>query len=183
VKCITGARYTMKATLLVQSHPDVSASNPTSVTFVQDRGQEVEIVQDPISGTIERRWRPAATDGTQATMDLNDPSTQVHFKCSAKGFPDGGLRLVGSDERFSPRGYVETVDSLTLKYPASVEISRRDRIYNIRDAKSGDTIWKEDNGNPTVFEVIGFDHITDPFGKVIEHSALIHRAQVQDDLT
>lgn len=185
MKCITGARYTMTATLLSQSHPDVADGTNGSVVINKPNQdgtyRQMEIVQDPISGAIERRWVYASKDGTLSSADQNDPDNRVNFPCFAKGFIDGGLRLVGTDERWSSRGYIETVDSVTLKFPASVYISARDRVTNIRNTRNGKILWVEENGRPTVFEVGGVTPVTDVFGNHIENNALLRRANQQGE--
>lgn len=191
MKCVTGARYTMLATLMIQASLDLTDGDPgdddTDNSIVQTQVRDgvtyvLEIRQDPDSGSIERQWVVATNpSGTEALPDLTPNTTddQVSFPCSVKGFVDGGLRVVGTTERWSSRGHIEHVDSVTMKFPPFVNLSARDRVTNIRDKRSGKTIWTEDDGTPTVFEVTGTVPITDMFGKVIEYSTLLNRAEVQ----
>lgn len=185
MRCLTGARYTMTAAKLIQSRPDVVDGQDGSVVLPSGEGH-YEIVQDPDSGAIERVWRPASTSNTlpgSDDIDANDNSGIYTFQCSARGFTDGGIRVAGTTERWSTRGYVDTVDRLTLKFPPNVYLSRRDRITLIRDKASRKVIWKEDDGYPTVYEVDGVTPVIDMYGTVIENSALLTRAEVQGDLS
>lgn len=179
MKCITGARYTMLATVMVQS---IAGQSGTVTTFERNGLEtEREFYQDPDSGAIEREWVEAPESGLIIDTETPEYNT-LSFKCSARGFADGGLRVVGTAERFSSRGYIETVDYVTLKFPPNIDLSNRDRITKIRDARSQEILWKEEDGRPTVFEVSGVTPIFDPFGKKIENSALLSRAEVQGDI-
>ena len=168
--------------------PDVVDADPnnntTSVTQTQIRDGVtfvLEVKQDPDSGAIERHWVPLVITGNTGGGDTTplDTSDQYSFPCSVRGFSDGGLRVVGTTERWSSRGYIEHVDSVTMKFPPGVHLSERDRVTNVRDQKSGKILWTEENGKPTVFEVTGSVPIIDMFGGVIEQSALLNRAEVQ----
>ncbi len=73
-----------------------------------------------------------------------------------------------------------------VKYSSSVIISRRDRLTNIRTAKTGDVVWIEEELGPvsgefkaTVFNVSSIVPIMDPFGRHVENMALLERADVQ----
>jgi hypothetical protein len=131
--------------------------------------------QNPITYEIERVWVPVDSD--DATPDL-----QVYtFPLVARAIIDGGIRVAGTTERFLPSGVIESADYVRIQFPASVELSKRDRVYNIKN-RDGIVLWKEEeyNGRPTVFEVLGVSPVTDPFGKLVEQHALLQRAEVQD---
>lgn len=185
MKCLTAGRYTMEATLLIQGHTDVVDDTEDSFTTIQWRNgvpYVLEIRQNPDSGAIERHWVVATNieTGVGPDDDNNPESGAVVFPCSVRGFTDGGLRVVGTTERYSSRGYIQTIDTVTMKFPANMILSDRDRVTNIRDRGSKKVLWVEENGKPTVFEVTGVSPIFGPFGEVIEHSTLLNRAQVQE---
>lgn len=185
MKCLTGGRYTMEATLMIQGFPSTPDDTGDSLTTVQVRDgvtYVLEIRQNPDSGAIERHWVVASNVGGTVGPDgdANSETGDVIFPCSVRGFTDGGLRVVGTTERYSSRGYIQTIDTVTMKFPANVILSDRDRVTNIRDKSSKKILWLEENGKPTVFEVTGVSPIFGPFGEVIEHSTLLNRAQVQD---
>lgn len=186
MNCLTSARYTMVATLMILGRPDVvdgsTTDDGTSLVTTQVRNgitYVLELVQDPDSGAFERHWVPATNLGTDGVVSADDATT-VTFPCSARGFTDGGLRVVGTTERWSSRGYIQTIDTIQLKFPANFILGDRDRITNIMDKRTGKVLWLEENGQPSVFEATGTTPIIDMFGVVVENSALLNRAQVQE---
>jgi len=163
MRCLTGARFNLLATVLSQGSYGTAT---TATTFV---GR-----QNPVTLEIERDW-DTDTDKVLAGVQ------EVHFPLIARGIVDGGIRVVGTTERINPDGVFTSEDYVRIQYPASIEISKRDRVYNIRDPKTGVAIWKEEefDGEPTVFEVLGVTPILDPFGQHVENQALLQRAEVQ----
>lgn len=167
VVCLTSARFNMKADILRQ---DRTVPNPP------DPEGEWVYKQDPDSGEILRSWQSGSqVDNPNTTTDEGLES----FRCEARGIIDGGIRVAGTTERFN--AVYENIDYVRISFPASVKISKRDRITNIRDGK-GNVIWKEEEyptSPPSVFNVMGVTPIVDPFGRHIESQALLERAQVQ----
>lgn len=165
VVCLTSARFNMKADILRQGvlvDPNPSDAEP---------GEWV-VVQDPDSGEIERKWQPN-TDPDPETPGNEDLET---FSCMARGILEGGIRVSGTTERLSE--LYEAVDYVKIWFSPRVKISRRDRITNIRNSKG--IIWmEEETGKPTVFNVTGVIPIVDPWGKHIESTALLERAETQ----
>lgn len=174
----------MRATLLILGRPDKVDDVDDSFVNTQIRNgipYVLEIVQDPDSGAIERKWVVASSVGGTIMPDSDlDQNPALSFPCSARGFTDGGLRVVGTTERWSSRGTIQNIDTITLKYPKNMILSDRDRITNLRDKSSNKVLWLQENGKPSVFEVSGTTPIFDPFGNHIENSALMNIAQVQD---
>jgi len=175
----------MVATLMILGRPDVvdgsTTAAGTSLVTTQVRNgitYVLELVQDPDSGAFERHWVLATNLGADGIVS-GDDATSVVFPCRAKGFTDGGMRSVGTTERWSTRGFVQTIDTIQLKFPANFILGDRDRITNIKDKRTGRVLWTEENGAASVFEATGTTPIIDPFGNVIENSALLNRAQVQ----
>ena len=142
-----------------------------------------EYQQDPDSGALVRVWVVDIDNVVEVAPDYGDTGYIVgrRFNCLARGFVDGGIRVAGTTERFSGRGYVDTVDYINLKFPADVVLTRRDRVTDIRN-RDNIVLWKEEefDNKSTVFEVNGVTPIVDPWGKHIENSALLQRAEVQD---
>lgn len=171
--CLTSARFTMKATVLRQNF--ATASSPIDI------GAYYDVKQDPISGAIIRNW-------TSSDPDIL-PAVQEDIVCMVEGIVDGGIRVAGTTERFTP--IYENVDWARMTFPKSVTISKRDRITNIRNAQTDELIWKEEEvatynsstkaytAPATVFEVLGVTPITDPTGRATEYIALLQRAETQ----
>ncbi|WXW92546.1 head-to-tail stopper [Streptomyces phage Enygma] len=162
MSCLIGSRFNMRATVLRQS-----GTNPQ-----ENPGGHWETVQDPDSGAIERVWVPdedSTTPGSQ-TLVIN---------CMVRGVTNGGIRAAGTTQRFSE--IYENVDWAIIQFPASVVLSKYDRVTNISNSK-GQLIWREEEINQapaTVFQVMGSTPVIDPFGNHIENTALLQRAQVQ----
>jgi len=163
MRCLTSARFNLVATLLSQGE---YGSAITSTSFV---GR-----QNPVTLEIDRDWTPDTDKVTAGTQ-------QIDFPLIARGIVDGGIRVVGTTERINPDGAFVSEDYVRIQYPTNIEISKRDRIYNIRNPKTGVAIWKEEefDGEPTVFEVLGVTPILDPLGQHVENQALLQRAEVQ----
>lgn len=164
--CLRSARFNMRATLLR------TATNPTP----GETAWHWEWVQDPESGTpIQVR---VEDDVTTPDVDEALAGTQ-QFDVMARGVIDGGIRVAGTTETFD-EVYTAT-DWVKITYPASVKITRRDKVTNIRHYDGGPIIWvEEENDNaPTIFNVKGITPVVDLFGKHVENFALLERAEVQ----
>lgn len=174
VVCLTSARFNMKADILRASGP---VFNPDPADPDDEEKGTWTSVQDPDSGEIIRKWVPAG-DNPDTPGEVED-NVLDSFKCVARGIVDGGIRVAGTTERFSE--VYEGVDYVKIWFPAKVEISRRDRITNIR-TKGGQILWREEeraDRAPTVFSVVGVTPIIDPFGKHVENTALLERVEAQ----
>ena len=119
---------------------------------------DVSTAQDDF-GTIERTW-----------------SVDRTINCDARGIIGGGIRVVGSTEEFK-RDYEDTEWVKMKVAPSEVEsgtmITKRFRISNIRRSDDGVVVWKDDAGNPVVFDVMGVTPYIDPFGNVTEYELLL----------
>lgn len=166
VVCLTSARFNMKADILRQNITTPNPPDPEG-TWVYKQDE---------SGEIIRVWQPGSDN---PETPENEAEGLESFRCEARGIIDGGIRVAGTTERWSD--VYENVDYVKISFPASVKISKRDRITNIRDPK-GNIIWKEEeqpSAPPTVFNVMGVTPIVDPFGRHIESQALLERAERQ----
>lgn len=170
VVCLTSARFNMKADILRQI---------TGESEEIDETGEWVFIQDPDSGEIIRKWQPKnpLPDDPGTTGDESEPLES--FSLAARSIIDGGIRVQGNTENWNPE--YEKVGYLRIWFPASVRLSERDRVTNVRD-KKGNVIWKErqiPGLPPTVYEVTGITEIVDPFGRHIESMALLQRAERQ----
>lgn len=108
------------------------------------------------SGEIQRSWVTKDTD----------------VSCIARGISGGGIRVVGSTERWGDR--YEDVEY--VKIQTNYNLSKRDRITNIRTS-NGSLAW-EDDGIAMVFDVVGSTPVVGPFGELIEYDVLVTKAEV-----
>lgn len=175
MRCLTSARFNMSALLMVPgTAPDADPNTGTP------NGQ-YEYQQDPDSGALVRVWVPATDEIPESQAAVEEGLMEGRrFKCMARGFTDGGIRVAGTTERWSSRGTIDTVDFITIKFPKNVILTRRDRVTDIRNSEA-ELLWKEEefDNSATIFEVNGVTPIVDPWGKHIENSALLQRAEVQ----
>lgn len=109
------------------------------------------------SGEIHRSWATKDTD----------------VACIARGISGGGIRVVGSTERWGDRH--EDVEY--VKVQTKYNLSKRDRVTNIRSGNNR-LAW-EDNGEPIVFDVVGSTPVIGPFGDLVEYDVLLTRAEIQ----
>jgi hypothetical protein len=117
------------------------------------------------AGQITREW------------DYDNPSEVIsNYTRSILG---GGIRVVGSTEDWDD----EYMDINWAKLRTSTLVSKRHRITNIRDAITGETLWKQidNDGNESaiIFDVQGIQPVIDGFGSVVEYDVLLRG--VQDD--
>lgn len=174
--CLTGARFSMEATLLHQNDP----YDGTGI----DLGQYGEWVksQDPLTGEIVRVWKPY---DDPATPSVNEDTLGIGtIPCIARGIVDGGIRVAGTTERFGDM--YENIDFVKMWVPANVIISKRDRVTNIKDA-SGRVRWLDeefvdprttDTPKATVFNVNGVTPLFNAFNDMTEQFVLLERASV-----
>ena len=170
VVCLTSARFNMKADILRQTNGTTTPSADGNWTDNQD----------PITGEIIRVWVPVGDDPTTGTNEGVNAGT---FACQARGIIDGGIRVAGTTERWG-QTYVD-IDYCRIEYPASVILTKRDRVTNIRN-RQGQILWVEEElgftnnaFKATVFNVLGVTPVIDPFGKHTSNVAMLERAEVQ----
>lgn len=172
VLCLTSIRFNMKADILRQGYqagPDFDNTDTVGEWVHQ---------QDPDSGEVLRKWQLNTLDDP-STPNVNEAAILESFNCIARGIVGSGVRGLGTIEHFGTM--YQNLDYVKMTFPASVSISKRDRITNIRDRR-GSVIWKEEeqpDQPPTVFNVMGVIPIPDPFGNLIESYCLLERAEHQ----
>lgn len=128
--------------------------------------------QDPDSGAFISSSAPGSVGTTYATEVVRD------VPLFAEAVLDGGIRVAGTTERFSD--IYEAADWVKAVFPKTANITRRDRVVNIR-SKDGTVLWTENEvpGNPpTEFNVQGVAPVIF-MGKLVEYDVLLERAQVQ----
>lgn len=176
ISCLTGARFTMTATLLHQDSDYVPT--PGGGIDPSEYGEWVKS-QNPLTNEIIRVWVPFPDDPN--TPDVDEHVTFGTIKCLARGIVDGGIRVAGTTERFGDT--YENIDFAKLWVPPTVRITKRDRVTNIAD-KSGHIRWLDEefadiNEVPraTVFNVNGVTPLFNAFNVMTEQFVLLERAE------
>lgn len=169
-KCITGAKFTMRATLLRQS-PDYQGE--TDPNF---EGEWVDS-QDPLTGEIVRVWQPHILIPDDPDTVEYDPTVQS-MPCVARGYSTSNRytsnRVFGDDYK--------NIDTVRMWVPGNLAITKNDRITNIRDTK-GRILWIEDFGSPpkaVTFNVSGIVPQLGPFNRYIETFLILERVEVAE---
>jgi hypothetical protein len=159
----------MTATVLTQGGLIVDDTDPDGTVV-----GHYENKQDPETGEIIRVW--VVEDADPDALGVQEKKV----RCIVRGILDGGIRVAGTTERFNPQGILESVDFVKMQFPSSVTISKRDRVTNISN-RHGIIIWREEESDnaPTIFDVQGVTPVVDPFGNLIEWSALLQRSEAQ----
>lgn len=160
--CLTNTLYTMQADVMHAVNAPGEDSGGGS--WVQN--------QDPISGELIETWVPDNPDTTET-------ETADTIPCEARPVVGGGIRMSGSTESFG-ENYVNT-DIIKMKVPKWVKISSRDRITNVRDARTQEIIWKdeeyESGTRATVFNISGVIPSITPLVGHVENILLLEKAE------
>lgn len=171
MRCLTSGRFSMEATVLRQGVQVDLPSDASDGTYVDE--------QDPISGDIIRVWQPTVKDDPTTPQD---EVKQNAIPCIVRGVVDGGIRVAGTTERFGAD--FESVDYARMWFPAGYVLSKRDRITQIRDGRTGQIFWVEEELKTqdnkyvaTIFNVNGVTPLFDAFNQHIENVALLERAE------
>lgn len=168
VRCITGAKFTMQATLLRQT-PDWEPDAPDP-NFV---GEWVDS-QDPLTGEIVRVWEPNV-------IVVDDPDTPrdeasgIDIPCVARGYSTSNRftsnRVFGDDYK--------NIDVIRMWVPAWLQVTKSDRITNIRD-NTGHVLWVNDYGpvpQAVTFNVSGVVPQLGPFNRHTETFLILERVE------
>lgn len=135
--------------------------------------------QDPLTGDIVRKWIPYPDDPSTPGRDES-----VHFgtiPCLARGVVDGGIRVAGNTEWFGSE--YENMEFVKMWTPPKVKLTKRDRVTNIRNKKTDQILWVDEERvdgsyQATVFNVNGVTPLFDAFNKHVENFVLLERAEV-----
>jgi len=169
VRCLTGAKFTMQATLLRKT-PDYEGIEDPNFN-----GEWVDS-QDPLTGEIVRVWEPAEEIPDDPDTPEYDPSMQT-IPCVARGYSTSNRFT--STQVFSDT--YKNVDVVRMWVPVWTNVTKSDRITNIRDT-SGHVLWVEDffQGSPqaAVFNVVGVTPQLGPFNKHTETFLILERSEV-----
>lgn len=148
-------------------------SAPGDTVNLEEEGNW-EYKQDPISGEIISVWVPLVNSGTDTTV--------VKVPCMVRSIVDGGIRVAGTTERFGKE--YENVDFATMDFGPKFVLTKRDRVTNVRDGRTGTIIWREEELDKvdaeyraTVFNVNGVQPVIDHNGKLVAQHALLSRAR------
>jgi len=185
IQCLTAGRMTMTATLLHQTEVGGGVIDGDI-----DDGQYGDWVrsQDPLTNEIVRVWQPKPpVNPYDPYSGLPDTGIVVapSIPCIARGIVDGGIRVAGTTERFGDT--YENIDYVKMWVPASVKISKRDRVTNIKDPR-GHIMWvDEEFSDPrtdetpraTVFDVNGVTPLFNAFNRMTEQFVLLQRSSVR----
>ena len=170
--CLLSTRFGMTAEVL-----RMGAAGDTELD-VNDNGQWKE-QQDDITGEIIRVWVPVTTENG------SEPPKRFIIDCEVRGIVDGGIRVAGTTERFGKE--YENTDFAKMTFGPKIILTKRDRITNIRNKRTGEIIWKEEeldkvgaDYRATVFNVNGVTPQPDPFQRVVSQFALLSRAPIQN---
>lgn len=187
IQCLTAGRMTMSATLLHQGE----VSGPIEGDIDEELYGDWVRSQDPLTHEIVRIWVPhveEAYPGYNTETKTDEPVVRNRtIQCIARGIVDGGIRVAGTTERFGDS--YENIDFVKMWVPASVKISKRDRITNIRDPR-GHVMWlDEEYSDPavdptpraTVFDVNGVTPLFNAFNRITEQFVLLQRSTVRGD--
>lgn len=162
MRCLTSAKYTMRATV----------ARAGGATNDEDSGSWVT-VQDPDSGAFIRVWK---SDTDPGTVVIEGEET---FPCMVRGIISGGIRVAGSTQRISD--IYENIEWATLQFGTNTVLRKNDRVTKIT-GRDGTVIWREEEiqgGPATTFLVMGVTPFVSPMGRHTENYALIKRAEVQ----
>ena len=135
--------------------------------------------QDEDSGDIIRVWVEGTPDDPN-TPTVDETTGREVFPCLARNVRSDGMRVNATTEDWGE--IIGTSDYVNIWFPATVTLTRRDRVTNIRHYKTSQVFWMEeefDTPKATTFDVIGIEPIFDAFGNHIEWKATLERSEIQ----
>jgi len=172
VRCLTGIKFTMNAEVL--RPVGVTSGGPLDTT-----GGTWQTSQDPITLEVRYDWVPSPSVPDNPLTPSNEfvPET---IDCLARGVQSSGVALTGTGERFGE--YYQNIDYVRMWVPASVLITKRDRVTNIREKRGGKVVWLDEEfeggTRATVFNVSGVTPLFDPFNKHTQNLVYLERADI-----
>lgn len=173
VRCLTGIKFTMNAEVL----------KPVGITegdpVLDSTAGMWQTTQDPITLEVRYEWVPntATPDNPDTVPNEFVPET---IDCLARGVMSSGVALTGTGERFGE--FYQSLEYVRLWVPASVIITKRDRVTNIREKRGGKVVWVDEEfgggTRATVFNVTGSTPLFDPFNKHTQNLVYLERADL-----
>jgi hypothetical protein len=103
-------------------------------------------------------------------------SFEENISCYAAGIAASGKDTPGTYENFSGQGIYSSTDFLRVytRYP----IDKSYKVSLVQDARG--TMWREDDGEPTIYDSNGSVPIVGADGIIVEYVTMLTRAEVQD---
>lgn len=176
LKCLTAGRMTMTAALLHRN------TTYAPIPSVEDYGDWVDS-QDPLTGQIIKVWQPYPDIPSTGE---DESITYANVPCIARGIVDGGIRVAGTTERFGDT--YDNIDFVKMWVPAGIQVSKRDRVTNIRDPK-GNIVWRDEEyanidepARVSVFNVNGVTPLFDAFNRHVESFVLLENVTVAQSM-
>lgn len=185
MRCITGQRFNMKATVLTgiaQNQPAPEMVTPEAIEA--ELPGRWENIQDPDTGGIRREWvvdqAPVQTAAAGAVVVMPSSANVQSFdiECYARGFTELGFRSSANTESFED-GVYKAGEVIQMVFPAKYALSRGFFVTSIR-SRTDELLWVEEEiSQATVFEVQGVTPTFDPFGRHIDNIAILKRSDIQ----
>lgn len=167
IRCLTGTRFSMTATVLRYTEQTNLPASPQPTNWTNN--------QDPITGEVMNNWQPGiTTPDNPATTTINETKIET-IPCLVRGIVDGGIRVAGTTERFGDT--YQNIDIVKLWTPPNVVLTKRDRIVDIK-GPNGIVIWRDEeyfDNRATTFNINGVTPLFDAFNKHIENFILLER--------
>lgn len=164
---IANARFNMRADIL--RGPAITEGAPTA-------SGHWETYQDEDTGEILERW--VETPGAEPPTGGGKSETLADQPCTVRSFLDTGYRTPANLTDIEKQELIKT-ESVEMWTPAFVDINEDDRVTNVRSGRQGETVWKDVNGRPTIFDVKGVNPVVDSLGRHIENMCILRRVPVQ----
>lgn len=143
-------------------------------------GSSILTARYTMEADVYRQVTERSESGQTSVRWIRHPDEPT-IKLIARPILGGGIRVVGSIERWEE----EYLPVDWIKFQTNTELSKRYRLYNIRDIRTGRTMWEENEDEseslvPMWFDVVGVMPIADPFGRLLEYDSLAKKVQDLD---
>lgn len=173
MRCLSGLKFTMMATVLNDYAPEITGDLEEEV-----KGGHWETYQDEDTNAIRQRWVEDVTvpnlPGTTPVVNTN----RFDIECLARGFNEVGFRSSANTESFE-NGYYRLFEAIEFVFPSKYVLNKRQYVTNIR-GRNKQILWlEEETGQPTVFEVQGVTPRFDPLGRHVDNLTVLKRAAIQ----
>jgi hypothetical protein len=103
-------------------------------------------------------------------------SFEENLKCYAAGIAASGKDTPGTYENYSGGGVYSATDFIRM-YTRNT-VSKEYKLSLLKDANG--VMWREDDGEPTIFDSNGSVPVVGADGKIIEYVTMLTRSEVQD---
>lgn len=142
-----------------------------------------------LGGCLSSAMYPLKADVLKKVRTTDENTGQISSRwtflktidCAISPFVSTSFKAQPTNETFR-----EEYDKIQyIKMKTQMGLGREVRITNIRNADTGEVIYKEFelSGQPaTSFNTMGSAAILDPFGSVVQYDTLLQRASDQSDI-